>query len=147
MNTQARIVIVILAFLLAKMEIKGQSKQENLPNIIVFLADDFGYGSTNVYGAPESLIKTPNINKLAKEGIRFTNAFTTGSVCTPTRYAMMTGEYSWRTSLKKGVVNSNDPALIDVNKKTLAKYMQSLGYKTGQAGKWRVGIRALLAGS
>jgi len=141
MNKHVRIVIVVLAFLLAKMEIKGQSKQESLPNIIIFLADDFGYGSTNVYGAPESLIKTPNINKLAKEGIRFTNAFTTGSVCTPTRYAMMTGEYSWRTRLKKGVVNSNDPALIDVNKKTLPKYLQSLGYKTAQAGKWHLGFK------
>jgi arylsulfatase A len=119
------------------------SKAQNtkLPNIIVFIADDFGYGSTNAYGAPESLIQTPSINKLAEDGIRFTNAFTTGSVCTPTRYALMTGEYSWRTSLKKGVVNSNDPALIDVNKKTLAKYMQSLGYKTAQAGKWHLGFK------
>ena len=103
------------------------------PNVIVFLADDFGYGSTNTYGAPESLIKTPNINKLAEEGIQFTNAFTTGSVCTPTRYALMTGEYSWRTTLKKGVVNPFDPALIDMNKKTLPKYMKSLGYKTADA--------------
>ncbi len=119
--------------------VKGQDTKQ--PNVIVFLADDFGYGSTNAYGAPESLIQTPNINKLSEEGIRFTNAFTTGSVCTPTRYALMTGEYSWRTSLKKGVVNSNDPALIDINKKTLPKYMQSLGYKTAQVGKWHLGFK------
>jgi len=111
------------------------------PNVIVFLADDFGYGSTNTYGAPESLIKTPNINKLAEEGIQFTNGFTTGSVCTPTRYALMTGEYSWRTTLKKGVVNPFDPALMDMNKKTLAKYMKSLGYKTAVVGKWHLGLK------
>ena len=90
---------------------------------------------------PQELIKTPNINKLAKEGVKFTNAYTTGSVCTPTRYALMTGQYSWRTKLKKGVVNMNDPALIDVNRKTLPKYMQSLGYKTAMVGKWHLGFK------
>ena len=105
---------VLVFFFLGVFSSYSQSQK---PNIIVFIADDFGYGSTNTYGAPATLIKTPNIDKLAHEGIKFTNAFTTGSVCTPTRYALMTGEYSWRTSLKKGVVNSNDPALIDINKK------------------------------
>lgn len=118
--------------------LNAQSKK---PNVIVFIADDFGYGSTNVYGASEELIQTPNINKLAKEGVKFTNAFTTGSVCTPTRYAIMTGQYSWRTRLKKGVVNMNDPALIDVKTKTLPKYMQSLGYKTAMVGKWHLGFK------
>lgn len=141
MKHQLRITFAILAFLGANMETFAQHKKGKRPNVIVFLADDFGYGSTNVYGAPETLIKTPNINKLATEGIKFTNAYTTGSVCTPTRYAMMTGEYSWRTRLQKGVVNSFDPALIDVNKKTLPKYMQSLGYKTAQVGKWHLGFK------
>ncbi len=141
MKTSIIRIFILVTFLANSLDAIAQKSKEKLPNIIVFLADDFGYGSTNAYGAPESLIKTPHINKLAKEGIQFTNAFTTGSVCTPTRYAMMTGEYSWRTRLKKGVVNSNDPALIDVNKKTLAKYMQSLGYKTAQAGKWHLGFK------
>ncbi len=141
MKNQVIISFALLAFLVVNVESFAQKKKEKQPNIIVFLADDFGYGSTNVYGAPETLIKTPNINKLADEGIKFTNAYTTGSVCTPTRYALMTGEYSWRTRLKKGVVNSNDPALIDVNKKTLPKYMQSLGYKTAQVGKWHLGFK------
>lgn len=133
--------LLILAYSLMSLNGFAQENNGKLPNIIVYLADDFGYGSTNVYGAPEALIKTPNLNKLAQEGIQFTNAFTTGSVCTPTRYALMTGEYSWRTSLKKGVVNTYDPALIDINKKTLPKYMQSLGYKTAQAGKWHLGFK------
>jgi arylsulfatase A len=115
--------------------------QSKKPNVIIFIADDFGYGSTNIYGAQEALIKTPNVNKLAKEGVKFTNAYTTGSVCTPTRYALMTGQYSWRTKLKKGVVNMNDPALIDVKRKTLPKYMQSLGYKTAMVGKWHLGFK------
>jgi arylsulfatase A len=141
MKYQVRIAFALLAFFMFSLASFAQEIEEELPNIIVFLADDFGYGSTNVYGAPETLIKTPNINKLAKEGIQFTNAFTTGSVCTPTRYALMTGEYSWRTRLQKGVINLNDPALIDVNKKTLPKYLQSLGYRTAQVGKWHLGFK------
>ena len=140
-KNQSIVLILIAVFMLNGLNGLAQKNKEGLPNVIVFLADDFGYGSTNAYGAPETLIKTPNINKLADEGIKFTNAYTTGSVCTPTRYAFMTGEYSWRTRLKKGVVNSNDPALIDVNKKTLPKYMQSLGYKTAQVGKWHLGFK------
>ncbi|WP_010136347.1 sulfatase family protein [Ochrovirga pacifica] len=130
--------ILIVCIGLVYSKANSQSKK---PNVIVFIADDFGFGSTNVYGASKELIKTPNINKLADQGVRFTNAYTTGSVCTPTRYAFMTGEYSWRSKLKKGVVNMNDPALIDVNKKTLPKYMKSLGYQTAMVGKWHLGFK------
>ena len=127
MQRSVRLYLIIVVSIFSHSIIFAQSKK---PNVIVFIADDFGYGSTNVYGASEELIKTPNINKLAKEGVKFTNAYSTGSVCTPTRYALMAGQYSWRTRLKKGVVNMNDQALIDVNRKILPKYMQSLGYKT-----------------
>ena len=112
-------VFIILTSIVSKND-TIKSRTEKKPNVIVFIADDFGYGSTNIYGAQEALIKTPNVNKLAKEGVKFTNAYTTGSVCTPTRYALLTGQYSWRTRLKKGVVNMNDPALIDVERKTEA---------------------------
>ncbi|WP_044207949.1 arylsulfatase [Flammeovirga sp. OC4] len=115
--------------------------QDQKPNVILFFADDFGYGSTNVYGAPKSLIQTPNINQLAKEGIHFTNAFTTGSVCSPTRYGLLTGEYSWRTRMKKGVVGPSDPSLIDADKKTLPDYLKSLGYTTAVVGKWHLGYK------
>ena len=90
-------VLIILTSIVSKND-TIQSRTEKKPNVIVFIADDFGYGSTNIYGAQEALIKTPNVNKLAKEGVKFTNAYTTGSVCTPTRYALMTGQYSWRTN-------------------------------------------------
>ncbi|WP_340170939.1 sulfatase-like hydrolase/transferase, partial [Lacinutrix sp.] len=138
MQSSIKLYLIIIVSIFSNSITFAQSKK---PNVIVFIADDFGFGSTNVYGASQALIKTPNINKLAKEGVKFTNAYTTGSVCTPTRYALMTGQYSWRTRLKKGVVNMNDPALIDVNRKTLPKYMQSLGYKTALVGKWHLGFK------
>ena len=138
MQRSIKLYLIIIVSIFSNSIIFSQSKK---PNVIVFIADDFGYGSTNIYGAQEALIKTPNVNKLAKEGVKFTNAYTTGSVCTPTRYALITGQYSWRTNLKKGVVNMNDPALIDVKRKTLPKYMQSLGYKTAMVGKWHLGFK------
>ncbi|WP_281614994.1 arylsulfatase [Flammeovirga sp. SubArs3] len=113
--------------------------QDKKPNIIVFLADDFGFGSTNVYGASEALIQTPNINQLAKEGVQFNNAFTTGSVCSPTRYGLLTGEYSWRSRLQKGVVSPSAPALIRQETKTLPEYLNSIGYTTAAIGKWHLG--------
>lgn len=133
--------VLLLMSAIIGLTCSAYAQKNKKPNVIVFFADDFGYGSTNVYGAPESLIKTPNINKLAEQGVTFNNAFTTGSVCTPTRYALLTGEYSWRTRLKKGVVNATDPSLIDVKKKTLPEYMQSLGYKTAAVGKWHLGYK------
>jgi arylsulfatase A len=138
MQRSIKLCLIVMVSIYSNATICAQSKN---PNVIVFIADDFGYGSTNVYGASEELIKTPNVNKLAKEGVKFTNAYTTGSVCTPTRYALLTGQYSWRSRLKKGVVNMNDPALIDVERKTLPKYMQSLGYKTAMVGKWHLGFK------
>jgi len=69
------------------------------PNIVVILADDYGYGSLGAYGADSALIRTPHLDRLAREGRRFTDAYTPSSVCTPTRYALVTGRYCWRTSL------------------------------------------------
>lgn len=110
------------------------------PNIIVFLADDFGYGSTNAYGASSDLIKTPNIDLLANTGLKFTNAYTTGSVCSPTRYALLTGRYSWRTELKRGVVSPFGKSLIDMDTKTLPEYLKDQGYVNAAFGKWHLGF-------
>ena len=109
------------------------------PNIIVMLADDFGYGSINAYGAKEKYVETPNLNDLTKGGIKFTQADTSGSVCTPTRYGIVTGEYSWRSRLKSGVVNNNDGLIIDPDKETVASFLQKQGYKTAIVGKWHLG--------
>ncbi len=110
------------------------------PNIVVILADDFGYGSSNCYGAPTSLIRTPNMNRLAKEGILFTDANTPGSVCSPTRYALLTGRYAWRGKLKYGVLQPPEgPLLIEENLLTLPSYLQQQGYNTAHIGKWHLG--------
>src|SRR5215204_3782742 len=110
------------------------------PNIVVILADDFGYGSLGCYGGPADL-KTPNLDRLAKEGRRFTNAYAPGSVCSPTRYGLMTGRYYWRTPIKDGtVLNASDPLHIETDRLTLASLCKSQGYRTAAFGKWHLGI-------
>jgi len=111
------------------------------PNVLIYLADDLGYGSINTYGAPEKLVKTPYLNKLAAEGVQFDNAYTPASVCTPTRYAMLTGEYSWRSRLKQGVHPKTDYTLLDANRVSLARWMQQQGYATAHVGKWHLGYK------
>ena len=111
------------------------------PNIIIFMADDLGYGSINGMGASKNHINTPNLNSLMSEGLSFTNAFTTASVCSPTRYGVLTGRYSWRTQLKSGVVNSYDPMLISSDTMTIGQYLQNSGYRTAAVGKWHLGYK------
>ncbi len=111
------------------------------PNIVIFLADDLGYGSLNAYGAEKRFVKTPHLDKLAADGMLFRNGLTTASVCTPTRYTMLTGEYSWRTALKKGVVNNNDPLIVSPETETVASFLQKRGYRTAAIGKWHLGYK------
>ena len=86
---------------------------DQYPNIVVILSDDLGYGSVNSYGASKNHIRTPNIDHLAREGRRFTDASTPSSVCTPTRYGLLTGRYCWRTSLRHGVLGTRSPLRIE----------------------------------
>ena len=109
------------------------------PNIVIILADDLGFGSLNSYGADESHIRTPNIDRLAKQGRRFTDANTPSSVCSPTRYGLLTGRYDWRTNQKHGVVNTTDPLHIDTSRSTIASLLKSAGYRTAAIGKWHLG--------
>ena len=110
------------------------------PNIVVILADDFGYGSAGCYGADRRLIQTPAIDRLAREGRRFTDASTPSSVCTPTRYALLTGRYCWRSRLNHGeVLNTLDPLLIEPSRPTIASMLKKHGYRTGFVGKWHLG--------
>src|SRR6476646_2046185 len=83
------------------------------PNLVIILSDDYGYGSAGCYGANPALVKTPNIDRLAKQGRRFTDANTTSSVCSPTRYSVLTGRYCWRTSLDHEVLNTFAPLHIE----------------------------------
>ena len=108
------------------------------PNMIYIMADDLGYGDLGSYGATR--FQTPNIDILAKEGIRFTDAHSPDSVCTPTRYGVLTGRYSWRGRLKSKVLWSGyEPLLIEEGRNTIGHMMKEMGYHTAQIGKWHLG--------
>lgn len=109
------------------------------PNIIVILADDYGYGSVGCYGADGKLIQTPNLDRLAREGRRFTDANTTSSVCSPTRYSVLTGRYCWRTSLTSGVLGTFSPLHIETTRLNMASLLKKHGYQTAAIGKWHLG--------
>lgn len=109
------------------------------PNIVFILADDLGYGSLNCYGADKKHIRTPHIDRIADAGMRFTDAYAPASICTPTRYSFITGQYTWRTHLKSGVVNPLDPLLPDPDRMTIARWLQERGYNTAMIGKWHLG--------
>lgn len=109
------------------------------PNIVVILTDDQGYGDVSAYN-PAGKIPTPHIDQLAREGVRFTDAHSGSSVCTPTRYGLLTGRYAWRTRLKKGVLWSNGDTLIEPGRPTLASVLRSRGYHTAVVGKWHLGL-------
>ena len=108
------------------------------PNILIILADDLGYGDLQCYN-PNSLVPTPHLDKLASEGIRLTDAYCPVAVCTPTRYGLMTGEYSWRSWKKSGVMTNYEPSLIDAEQLTLPEMLQQAGYTTAGFGKWHLG--------
>ena len=95
-------------------------KQIESPNVIYILADDLGYGDLGCYNK-KSKIFTPNIDILASEGMIFTDMHSTSSVCTPTRYSILTGEYAWRTKMKSGVLWSYGPLMIPDEKQTVSK--------------------------
>ena len=109
---------------------------ERKPNIVFILADDLGYGDLSSYGA--TLIETPNIDRLAIEGRKFIDAHSPHPVCTPTRYSLMTGRYSWRTWAKTANVWSTDPMLINDDQYTLPKLLGDAGYQTALVGKWHL---------
>src|SRR5258706_12790223 len=108
-------------------------------NIILILADDLGYGDLGVYN-PSSKIPTPDLNELAAQGIRFTDAHSPSSVCSPTRYGLLTGRYAWRSQLKQGVLDGYSPFLIEKDRDTLASLLRRQGYRTAGLGKWHLGL-------
>lgn len=112
---------------------------EERPNIIFILADDMGYGDVQALN-PNSKIPTPNLNRLAGEGMSFTDAHSPSAVCTPTRYATLTGRYCWRSKLKTGVLNGYGTPLIEKERATVASHLQANGYHTSVIGKWHLGL-------
>ena len=106
-------------------------KKGSPPNIIFILADDLGYGDLKSFN-PESKIPTPHLNQLAEEGIIFTDAHTTSSVCTPSRYSIMTGSYPWRSRLPIGVLRGYSRTLINPQQQTIANLLKTKNYHAGQ---------------
>jgi arylsulfatase A len=109
------------------------------PNIVIILADDLGIGDLGVYNA-DSKIATPNCDQLAAQGIRFTDAHSPSSVCSPTRYGLLTGRYCWRSRLKSWVLNGNSRLLIEPGRPTIASMLNDAGYSTACIGKWHLGL-------
>ena len=107
------------------------------PNIIFIMADDLGYADVSCYGAEK--IQTPNIDRLAEEGILFTDGHAGASTCTPTRYGFMTGRYNFRSWLKYSALSTSAPLLIEEDRVTIASFLKSAGYATSIVGKWHLG--------
>lgn len=109
------------------------------PNIVFIVADDLGFGDLGSYGATR--IKTPNLDRLAAHGVRFTSGYAPSSTCTPTRYSMFTGEYAWRQSLKRtGILAGDAPLSIEPGRLTMPESLRRAGYFTGAIGKWHLGL-------
>lgn len=110
---------------------------DKLPNIVIIYTDYQGYGDVGAYGA--SSLKTPNIDKLAEGGVRFTNGYASSATCTPSRYALLTGEYPWRNERAR-ILPGTAPLLIDTAQMTIPRMLKQKGYHTGIVGKWHLGL-------
>lgn len=115
------------------------SSQADHPNIIYILADDMGIGDVSCYNQ-DAKLSTPHIDRMAVEGMRFTDAHTPSAVCTPTRYGILTGRYCWRTRLKARVLDGFDPPLIEPDRVTVPSLLRNAGYDTHCVGKWHLGM-------
>jgi len=109
------------------------------PNIIFIMADDMGYGDVGCYN-PDTKIPTPNMDRLAAEGIRFTDAHSPSACCTPSRYGVLTGRYCWRSRLKRMVLFGYEPPLIEEDRLTVEGMLKNVGYHTACVGKWHLGL-------
>jgi arylsulfatase A-like enzyme len=109
------------------------------PNIVVILADDLGYGDVQAFN-PQGKIRTPHLDQLAAQGVRFTDAHSPSAVCSPTRYGLITGRYAWRSKLQQGVLGGLSPRLIEPGRMTIASLLKANGYHTACVGKWHLGM-------
>lgn len=115
----------------------ARAESPRRPNIVVIMADDLGYGDVSCYGA--KALKTPHIDRLAAEGLRFTSGYCSASTCTPTRYSLLTGTYAFRGK-RTGIAPPNSPAIIAPGTETVASILKRTGYATGVVGKWHLGL-------
>lgn len=119
--------------------VKGQTgiRATQKPNIMIIYTDDQGYGDVSALN-PNAKFKTPNIDRIANEGVVFTDGHSSDAVCTPSRYSLLTGRYSWRTSLKQNVLRADGPCLIEKDRMTIASLLREQGYNTAMIGKWHL---------
>jgi len=128
--------LFLILFLLSCLNSCQLDHQTQKPNIIIIYADDLGYGDVSAYG--QGKLKTPNIDKLANNGLRFTNGYSSSATCSPSRYALMTGTYPWRNKRAKILTGAN--LIIDINEMTIPKMLKTQGYQTAIVGKWHFGL-------
>ncbi len=134
------IAVLLLGIGTSCSSVEDSSEESELPpNIVLILADDMGLGDTSAYN-PASKAPTPYLDTLAASGMRFEDAHTPFAVCTPTRYGMLTGRYSWRTHMKSGVLKGYSPLLIKPDRSTIASMLRDRGYATAAIGKWHLGL-------
>jgi len=122
---------------LSQTEAKAKSRTNPKPNVVIIYGDDIGYGDFSCYGAKR--VSTPNVDKLAKEGVRFTNVHSAAATSTPSRYALITGEYAWRRE-DTGIATGDSKMIITPDRYTIADLFKTAGYTTGIVGKWHLGL-------
>ena len=133
--------LAIVATLLAlpKATVQASDSTPQKPNIVVILADDLGYGDVQCYNKDRGKIPTPNIDRLATQGMRFTDGHSSSGVCSPSRYTLLTGRYHWRTRLQSGIVSLFGSPLIAPDRMTIGSLAKQQGYRTACIGKWHLG--------
>ncbi|MEN0052403.1 MAG: arylsulfatase [Mucilaginibacter sp.] len=133
-----RVLYLLLYYIPAFLSVHlNASAQQQKPNVIIIYTDDLGYGDISCYGAKN--VNTPNIDRIAANGLLFTNAHATSATCTPSRYSLLTGQYAWRKK-GTGIAPGDAALLINPNKPTIASVFKTAGYQTGIVGKWHLGL-------
>ncbi len=138
-DARLRSLALILLLLAASALSHAAESKPGRPNIVVILADDLGYGDVQCYNPDRGKIPTPHMDRLAAEGMRFTDAHSSSAVCSPSRYTLLTGRYHWRTRLQRGIVGPWERPLIAPDRLTIAGLARQHGYRTSCIGKWHLG--------
>jgi len=140
MNSKSVLNLVLLTFCSdVELNVSAADNPDKKPNILIILADDLGYGDVQCYNPGKGKISTPNIDRLAKQGILLTDAHSSSGVCSPSRYTLLTGRYHWRTRLQTGIVGLFEKPLIAPSRLTIAGLAKQNGYRTACIGKWHLG--------
>lgn len=132
-------IVLLLQSVFLSCQSPKQELEQDKPNVVIILADDFGVGDIQAH-YPDNKIPTPYLDRLVQQGISFTDAHSASAVCTPTRYGLLTGRYSWRTRLQEWVLAAYEPSLIAEDRLTLPEFLRNNGYKTACVGKWHLGF-------